>query len=233
MYYGSIPKKDVERRNMKYTWVDEYLLDKTGVTKDLKEEWNWIRYQIGGKMFSAICLDDNDEPYYITLKLEPSEGDFLRQQYEDIIPGYYMNKTHWNSIKPDGAVPDDLLKDLLDKSYQLVLGGFSKKKQKEILEAAQVTSDLSCCGTDCSKCEYLGNLCKGCNACKGKVFHAPEGEACPIYECAINQKGLRGCGVCEHVPCEIWRKNKDPSMTEKEFERSIQERVDRLKKICK
>lgn len=218
---------------MKYTWVDEYLLDKTGVTKDLKEEWNWIRYQIGGKMFATICLDDNDEPYYITLKLEPSEGDFLRQQYEDIIPGYYMNKTHWNSIKPDGAVPDDLLKDLLDKSYQLVLGGFSKKKQKEILEAAQVTSDLSCCGTDCSKCGYLGNLCKGCNACKGKVFHAPEGEACPIYECAINQKGLRGCGVCEHVPCEIWRKTKDPSMTEKEFERSIQERVDRLKKICK
>ena len=50
------------------------------------------------------------------------------QQYEDIIPGYYMNKTHWNSIKSDGEVPDDLLKDLLDKSYQLVLLGFSKKK---------------------------------------------------------------------------------------------------------
>ena len=76
--------------------------------------------------------DDNNEPYYITLKLEPVEGDFLRQQYEDIIPGYYMNKTHWNSIKADGEVPDDLLKDLLDKSYQLVLGGFSKKKQQEI-----------------------------------------------------------------------------------------------------
>ena len=48
-----------------------------------------------------------------------------------------MNKTHWNSIKPDGEVPDDLLKNLLDKSYQLVLGGFSKKKQREILEVAQ------------------------------------------------------------------------------------------------
>lgn len=47
-----------------------------------------------------------------------------------------MNKIHWNSIKADGNVPDDLLKDLLDKSYQLVLGKFSKKKQKEILEQA-------------------------------------------------------------------------------------------------
>ena len=118
---------------MKYPWIEEYLMEKTGVTKDLQAEWNWIRFQIGGKMFAAICLDDNDEPYYITLKLEPLEGDFWRKQYEDIIPGYYMNKQHWNSIKADGEVPDDILKDLLDKAYQIVLGNFSKKKQKEIL----------------------------------------------------------------------------------------------------
>ena len=119
---------------MKYDWIDEFLLSKKSVTKNLQEDWNWIRYCIGDKMFAAICLDDNNKPYYITLKLEPSEGDFLRNQYEDIIPGYYMNKMHWNSIKADGEVPDDLLKDMLDKSYDLVLGGFSKKRQKELLE---------------------------------------------------------------------------------------------------
>lgn len=118
---------------VRYTWIDEFLLSKTGVTKDLQKDWNWIRYHIGGKMFAAVCLNDSNEPYYITLKLEPTEGDYLRQQYEDIIPGYYMNKMHWNSIKADGEVPDELLKDLLNKSYQLVLGGFSKKKQKELL----------------------------------------------------------------------------------------------------
>lgn len=118
---------------MKYNWIDEFLLNKQGVTKDLQAEWNWIRYQIGGKMFAAVCLDENNKPYYITLKLDPAEGEFLREQYEDIIPGYYMNKIHWNSIKAEGTVPDDLLKDMLDKSYQLVLSGFSKKKQNEIL----------------------------------------------------------------------------------------------------
>lgn len=118
---------------MKYKWIDSYLLNKKGVTKDLKVEWNWIRYQIGGKMFAAICLDSNDEPHYITLKLKPDEGEFLRQQFSDIIPGYYMNKTHWNSVIPDGEVPDDLLKEMLDKSYQLVLNSFSRKKQEEIL----------------------------------------------------------------------------------------------------
>lgn len=123
-----------ERGNcMKYNWIDEYLLGKAGVNKDLQPEWNWIRYKIDNKMFAAVCLDENDEPYYITLKLEPSEGDFLRKQYDDIIPGYYMNKIHWNSVKADGNVPDDLLRDMLDKSYQLVLSSFSKKKQTEIL----------------------------------------------------------------------------------------------------
>ncbi len=118
---------------MKYEWIDEYLLKKPGVTKDLQKDWNWIRYQIDGKMFAAICRDDNDKPYYITLKLEPLEGDFFRRQYEDIIPGYYMNKVHWNSVKADGDVPDDLLKDMLDHAYQIVFDGLSKKKQKEIL----------------------------------------------------------------------------------------------------
>ena len=120
---------------MKYPWINEYLLAKPGVTKDLQTEWNWIRYQIGGKLFAAVCLDDaTGKPVYITLKLDPAEGDFLRQQYADIIPGYYMNKVHWNSIKAEGNVPDELLKEMLEQSYRLVLGGFSKKRQKELLE---------------------------------------------------------------------------------------------------
>ena len=118
---------------LKYNWIDDYLLSKKGVSKDFKEEWNWIRYKIEDKLFCAICLDDNKKPYYITLKSDPLEAEFLRAQYDDIIPGFYMNKTHWNSIKPDGEAPDDLVKELLDKSYELILAGFSKKKRKEIL----------------------------------------------------------------------------------------------------
>ena len=117
---------------MPYPWIDDYLLQKPGVTKDLQPDWNWIRYQIGGKLFAAVCLDDQDEPYYITLKLDPAEGDFLRRQYEDILPGYYMNKTHWNSVRAQGSVPDDLLRNLLDEAYRLVLNVLPKKKQREI-----------------------------------------------------------------------------------------------------
>lgn len=118
---------------MKYDWLDAYLMAKRGVKKDFKQEWNWLRYMVGDKLFAAVCYDDSNQATLITLKLEPLEGDFLRKNYEDIIPGYYMNKTHWNSIKADGNLSDEMLKDLLDKSYRLVLGGLSKKKQAEIL----------------------------------------------------------------------------------------------------
>lgn len=215
---------------MRYPWIDEFLLSKKGVTKDLQKDWNWVRYQIGGKMFAAICLDEKDNPYYITLKLEPTEGDFLRSQYKDIVPGYYMNKVHWNSIQPDGDVHDDLLKDLLDKSYQLVLSGFSKKKQMELMETDKEREDLSCCGADCLTCSCYGSMCKGCNKSEGKVFHAPEGNVCPIYECSIHQKEYKDCSTCKNIPCDIWRETRDPSYSDKEFEDNIKERVERLLK---
>lgn len=119
---------------MKYQWLDEYLMKKKGVEKDFKAEWNWIRYKIADKLFCAVCLDDGGKPYYITLKNEPEDGVILREMYEDIIPGYYMNKHCWSSVKSEGNVPDEVLRSLTDKAYTLVLQSFSKKKQTEILE---------------------------------------------------------------------------------------------------
>ncbi len=75
-----------------------------------------------------------------------------------------MNKNHWNSVKADGEVPDDILKDLLEKSYRIVLGSLSKKKQKEILDMSEMNGLVSCCGSDCSACYCYGDMCKGCNA---------------------------------------------------------------------
>lgn len=180
---------------MKYPWIDEYLLAKPGVTKDLKQEWNWIRYQVGGKLFAAICLDETGKPYYITMKLSPVEGDFLRQQYEDIVPGYYCNKVHWNSVKPDGAVPEELLRQMLDKSYGLVLASLSRKKRQEVLLTTY-------CGLDCGHCEWREPChCSGCVATKGMPFHAVDAP-CPVAACAM-EKHVPFCGVCTQFPCQL------------------------------
>lgn len=119
---------------MNYPWLDEYLLSMKGATKDFKEEWQWTRYLIGNKMFAAICKDETGKDYIVTIKLNPLDGDFLRKQYKDITPGYYMNKVHWNLINLEGDVFDDLMKELTEKSYKLVFNGLSKKLQKEMEE---------------------------------------------------------------------------------------------------
>ena len=116
-----------------YPWIYEELSAKTAARRDFKMEWNWHRWLIGGKMFAAVCVDDKSgEDVLLTLKLEPLEGELLRRQYEDIIPGYYMNKEHWNSVKLDGSVPDEVLRHMMAESYRLVAKSLTKKARTEL-----------------------------------------------------------------------------------------------------
>ena len=119
---------------MNYEWIDGYCLGKKGVTKDYQPEWEATRYFVGGKMFAMQGGDKQGKPIF-TMKLEPSLGDFLRGQYQEIVPGYYMNKTHWNSLYLEGCVPEDVVRDMIDKSYEVTLSSLPKKKQTEITGA--------------------------------------------------------------------------------------------------
>ena len=114
---------------MRYDWMDEELLAWPGVTRDFKAEWNWTRYMVGGKLFCALCHDGAGGDVYITVKLEPLRGEFLRAQYDDVIPGYYCNKVHWNSVKTAGSLPEDILRGMLEESYRLVAAGLPKAQR--------------------------------------------------------------------------------------------------------
>ena len=117
---------------MKETDICTYAETFSSAHTDFKAEWGATRLLLDDKMFGMLGQDKSGKRI-LTVKLKPEDGELLREQYAEIVPGYYMNKVHWNSLKADGNVPDDLLKEMLDKSYNLVLTGFSKKKQKEIL----------------------------------------------------------------------------------------------------
>ena len=123
----------------KYQWLDSYLLEKRGCVKDYKLEWGWFRYQVGGKLFAATCQPGEEHKGYdcrelLTLKCEPRFAELMRAEYPDIIPGFYMDKKRWISIFLDGEVPDDVVRHLCDCSYELVLGGLTKKLQRQISE---------------------------------------------------------------------------------------------------
>ena len=209
---------------MRYLWLDEYLLNKRGVTKDFQPVWNWIRYHIGGKMFAALCLDDAGKPYYINLKLDPMESEFLRGQYPDILPGYYSDKRCWVSVRPDGAAPDSLLRNMLDQSYGLVLAGQSKKARRAAL-------GLTACGLECAACPLHSKECPGCNQCNGRVFHAPAGKACPLYACAVHKNHRTGCGGCPHLPCALREQVRDPALSDEAFRASVSARLENWKGV--
>jgi predicted DNA-binding protein (MmcQ/YjbR family) len=75
-------------------------------------------FKVGGKMFALSTLAD--EPLKVSVKCEPVLGEQLRGTYPAIVPGYHLNKRHWLTITIDGSVPDELVADLVEGSYELV-----------------------------------------------------------------------------------------------------------------
>lgn len=106
-------------------------LGQPGTTEDFQPEWEARRFFIGGKMYAMIGAHKNGRPI-ITLKGDPLEAPLLRERYRDVIPGYYMNKTHWNSVYLDGAVPKEELERLVQIAYRLVLGSLPKGVQARL-----------------------------------------------------------------------------------------------------
>ena len=120
--------------------LDALLRTNAGVTKDYKTEWGWDRYMVGGKMFAAMCQpgETHAAEYaghpLLTLKCDPLESESLQREFADILPGFYMNKQNWVSIRLDGNVPDGVMAQLSVRAYTLIFEKLTKKMQKEILE---------------------------------------------------------------------------------------------------
>jgi predicted DNA-binding protein (MmcQ/YjbR family) len=100
-----------------------------GVTEEYPFDETTLVYKIKGKMFT---LTDINTFNMISVKCDPDDAQIIRQMFESVIPGYHLNKEHWNSIKIDGRIPDTLLKEWIEDSYNLVVQSLPKKIQKEL-----------------------------------------------------------------------------------------------------
>jgi predicted DNA-binding protein (MmcQ/YjbR family) len=81
-------------------------------------------YKVEGKVF-AILLPGGDPPH-VTLKCEPGLALELRAQFPEVTPGYHTDKKHWNTVRLDGDVPADELRDMIEHSYERVVAGLPK-----------------------------------------------------------------------------------------------------------
>jgi len=110
----------------------EYCLSLPGVTESFPFDESTLVFKVINKLFALTGL--NSPEFKVNLKCDPVKALELRAEYPDVIPGYHMNKKHWNTVYFDGDLPDDLLVELVDHSYDLVVAKLTKS-DKELLRS--------------------------------------------------------------------------------------------------
>ena len=103
-------------------------LEKTGSWEDLPFGDDPLVMKIGAKIFALLSLGKNQ----ISLKCEPLLAIEYRNNYSGIIPGYHLNKKHWNTIELDAKISDEFMTNMINMSYELVFNSLSKKIKREI-----------------------------------------------------------------------------------------------------
>ena len=87
-------------------------------------------FKVAEKMF-ALC-QVAERPLRVSLKCEPALAEQLRQAHVAVAPGYHLNKRHWNTVTIDGSMPDEMISDLVEDSYDLVVSQLSKAHQRAL-----------------------------------------------------------------------------------------------------
>ncbi|TDN89111.1 putative DNA-binding protein (MmcQ/YjbR family) [Salegentibacter sp. 24] len=108
-----------------------YCISKKGVTESLPFGPDALVFKLMGKIFALASLDS--VPLRLNLKCQPDRALELREEFEsNILPGFHMNKQHWNTVILDGRLKPDFIYELIDDSYNLIKAGLTKKLQKEL-----------------------------------------------------------------------------------------------------
>lgn len=118
---------------MKLFEAVEYILKKKGAQKTYPFDHETMVFKVGGKMFALASVHEPGRES-LNLKSIPEVSEGLRTAHEEIVPGYHMNKRHWNTVYLDGKLPDSLILELIDISYELVLDGLARKQREEVLK---------------------------------------------------------------------------------------------------
>ena len=87
-------------------------------------------FKVAGKMFALSRL--GEDPLRVSLKCEPPLAEQLRAAHAAVIPGYHLSKRHWNTVVVDGSLPDTMIKDMVQDSYDLIVSALSRVRQRAL-----------------------------------------------------------------------------------------------------
>ena len=106
-----------------------YCIVKKGVSEEFPFDAETLVFKVMGKVFTITNIENF---LSINVKCNPEFAIQLREQYVSVLPGYHMNKKHWNTILMDGAIPEDKVCKWIDHSYDLVVDKLPKKLKEEL-----------------------------------------------------------------------------------------------------
>ena len=109
--------------------IRDYCLAKPGVIETLPFGPDALVFKVKDKMFLLISMDNPDR---FNVKCDPERAILLREEFDEVLPGYHMNKTHWNTVYITGRLTDKQLMEMIDHSYILVVEGLPKVKKAEL-----------------------------------------------------------------------------------------------------
>ena len=107
----------------------DYCLSKRHVEETFPFGPETLVFKVMGKIFLLTGLDQPDR---FNVKCDPEKAVALREAYEEVQPGYHMNKTHWNTVSMNGRLNERLLQEMVDHSYDLIVKSLPKSKQELI-----------------------------------------------------------------------------------------------------
>jgi predicted DNA-binding protein (MmcQ/YjbR family) len=112
----------------------EYCLTKPKVTEGTPFGETVLVFKVAGKMFALMSLEE--VPATANLKCDPDLALDLRDRYEQVRPGYHMNKKHWNTVEIEGGIPEAELRKMIDHSYDLVVQSLPRASRAKIPHVA-------------------------------------------------------------------------------------------------
>ena len=107
-----------------------WCLAQTGAVEEFPFGPETSVFKVGGKLFAISALDRT--PLEVSVKCEPELAVQLRVTYAAIRPGYHLNKRHWNTVMLDGRLPDQLIRDLVEDSYDLIVSALPKRTRRQL-----------------------------------------------------------------------------------------------------
>ena len=110
--------------------IRDFCLSMPSVTEDMPFDETTLCFRVGGKIFAITDIEDR--PITVNLKCDPEKAVELREKHDFIKPGWHMNKKHWNTVNLESEISEELFRELVTHSYDLIFSKLPKKIKDKI-----------------------------------------------------------------------------------------------------